>query len=187
MFRKVKVPTLEGDKIILRMWSKQDAFDLYEYAKDPRVGPAAGWHPHRSPQDSKRIIETVYLARVDWAIVDKETGKPIGNIGFDTEVLRPNTNSKELGYSLSADYWGRGITTEAVMLLEKYAFEVMGLTCITMRISPDNGASRRVAEKCGFVYEGTLRYSYRQYNNKVEDMACYSILDSDYYGYDRNL
>ncbi|MBQ0079163.1 MAG: GNAT family N-acetyltransferase [Eubacterium sp.] len=187
MFRKVKVPTLEGDKVILRMWNRKDAADLYEYACDPRVGPSAGWYPHRSVQESRTIIDTVYLSRIDWAIIDKESGKAVGNIGFDDDVIRQNVNSRELGYSLSADYWGRGLTTEAVILVTEYAFTTLGVDTVTMRISPDNTASRRVAEKAGFVYEGILRNSYRQYNNSIVDMACYSMLESDYFGYDRNL
>ena len=40
--RKVKVPTLETERLILRMWEKKDAGALYTYAKNPNVGPHAG-------------------------------------------------------------------------------------------------------------------------------------------------
>ena len=181
MFRKVRVPTLESERLLLRSWHRKDAQDLYEYAKDPDVGPAAGWAPHRSVGDSRMIIDSVYLERMDWAIVDKETDKAIGNIGFDEDILRRKVNSKELGYSLSRKYWGRGIVTEATKLVVDYAFSVLGLECITMRIEEDNEASRRVAEKCGFRFEGVLRHSYKRYDLRIADMACYSILASDYY------
>lgn len=181
MFRKVKVPQIENERILLRSWTRKDAPDLYEYAKDPRVGPAAGWAPHRSVGDSRLIIEDVYLQRMDWAIVDKATGKAIGNIGFDEDVIRRRINSKELGYSLSREYWGQGIVTEAVELLKDYAFRTMGLECITLRIEDNNIASRRVAEKCGFHFEGILRYSYKRYDLRISDMACYSLLAADYF------
>ena len=39
---------IEIERLILRPFTETDAADLYEYAKDPRVGPAAGWPPHKS-------------------------------------------------------------------------------------------------------------------------------------------
>ena len=184
MFQRVRVPVLKGDKVILRSWSRKDAADLFEYARDPRVGPAAGWPPHRSQGESRFIIDEVYLSKLDWAIVDIESGKPIGNIGLDEEVVRPKIHSREVGYSIAADYWGRGIATEAVSLVVKYCFEVLNLECMTLRVEPDNEASRRVAEKCGFTFEGILRHSYKRYDNVIADMACYSLLNTEYYGTD---
>ena len=56
MKKIVKVPTLETERFILRMWTKKDAPDLYDYARDPDVGPHAGWKPHDSVNESKLII-----------------------------------------------------------------------------------------------------------------------------------
>ena len=182
MFRKVKVPELESGRILLRSWSRKDAEDLFRYASDQRVGPAAGWAPHRSVGESRVIIDEVYLARLDWAIVDKRTGRPIGNIGLDEDTIRQKVNSKELGYSLSADYWGQGIVPEAAGLVLDYAFRTLGLDCVTVRIETDNEASKRVADKCGFQFEGVLRYSYKRYDKTIVDMAYYSMLASDYFG-----
>ena len=181
MFQRVRVPELESDRLLLRGWNKRDAADLYEYASDPLVGPAEGWAPHRNQSESRMIIDQIYTTKLDWAIVDKSSNKPIGNIGLDDDGIRSRTNSKELGYSVGSKYWGNGIATEAVNLVKAYAFDELGLDCISMRIETDNMASKRVAEKTGFKYEGTLRQAYRRYDNKTVDMACYSILDSDYY------
>ena len=55
----------ETDRLILRPWEETDAESLYEYAKDERVGPIAGWPPHTSVENSREIIKTVnlYLCR----------------------------------------------------------------------------------------------------------------------------
>ena len=53
---------LETERLILRPWRESDAADLYEYAKDSRVGPIAGWPPHKSVEESAEIIRTVF----DW-------------------------------------------------------------------------------------------------------------------------
>ena len=44
---------LHTERLILRPWTEDDAESLYEYAKDPEVGPIAGWPPHKSVGESK--------------------------------------------------------------------------------------------------------------------------------------
>ena len=68
----------ETKRLILRPWEESDAEDLFEYAKDPRVGPIAGWPAHTSVENSREIIRTVLSADETYAVVLKETGKPIG-------------------------------------------------------------------------------------------------------------
>ena len=71
---------LETKRLILRPWTEADAETLYEYAKDPRVGPAAGWPVHTDVEESRRIIREVLSAPETYAIVLKETGQPVGCI-----------------------------------------------------------------------------------------------------------
>ena len=49
---------LHTERLILRPWTEDDAESLYEYAKDPEVGPIAGWPPHKSVGESKDVIKT---------------------------------------------------------------------------------------------------------------------------------
>ena len=53
---------LETKRLFLRPFQENDAADLYEYAKDPKVGLPAGWPPHRSLEESREIIRTVFSA-----------------------------------------------------------------------------------------------------------------------------
>lgn len=50
--------------------------------KDPAVGPIAGWPPHTSVENSREIIRDVLTAPETYAVVLKETGKPVGSIGI---------------------------------------------------------------------------------------------------------
>lgn len=177
---KIKVPTLETERLILRMWKKKDAPELYEYAKNPNVGPHAGWKPHESVYESKMIISTLFLTNMCWAIVDKESGKVIGSIGLEEDKFRPDIKSKELGYSLSEDYWKKGLMTEAAKRVIKYAFEELKLDVLMIRTGDSNLRSQRVIEKCGFAYEGTLRRTYRVYDGSIREVRCYSMLDEEY-------
>ena len=47
---------LETERLLLRKWTEEDADSLFEYAKDPEVGPIAGWTPHRSREESLDVI-----------------------------------------------------------------------------------------------------------------------------------
>ncbi len=183
MFAKgVRVPTLETDRLLLRRWTHKDAYELYEYAKNPDVGPHAGWRPHSSVTESRMIISGIFRRNTTWALEEKETGRVIGSIGFEDDKYRPGVKSKEMGYSLSKDHWGRGYMTEAATLLIRYAFEIMKLDIITIKTGDANIRSRRVIEKCGFKYEGTLRRAYRMYDGEIREMRCYSMLKEEYFG-----
>ena len=68
------------ERLILRPWKESDAESLYKYAKDPAVGPIAGWYPHTSVENSLEIIRTVFAAPETYAVVLKATGEPVGSI-----------------------------------------------------------------------------------------------------------
>ena len=51
---------IETERLILRPFTQNDAEDVFDYAKDPRVGPIAGWQPHRDVEESREIIRTVF-------------------------------------------------------------------------------------------------------------------------------
>ena len=50
---------LETERLILRSWEDSDAENLYEYARDPDVGPIAGWPPHQNIEESRDVIKNV--------------------------------------------------------------------------------------------------------------------------------
>lgn len=177
---KIKVPTLETERLILRMWSKKDAPELYEYAKNPNVGPHAGWKPHASVHESRMIISQMFLTNMCWAIVDKESGKVIGSIGLEEDKFRPDIKSKELGYSLAEDHWKKGIMTEAAKRVIRHAFDDLRLDLLMIKTGDANIRSQRVIEKCGFTYEGTLRKAYLLFDRSIREVRCYSMLREEY-------
>lgn len=76
------VEIIETKRHRLRRWQESDAASLYEYAKDPRVGPNAGWAPHASLAESQDVITIFQEANDGYAIVDKATERVIGSFGF---------------------------------------------------------------------------------------------------------
>ena len=51
---------IETERLILRKWVQNDAESLYRYAKNPNVGPIAGWPPHKDIEASREVIENVF-------------------------------------------------------------------------------------------------------------------------------
>lgn len=173
--------TLETERLILRSWRPGDVNDMYEYARDPEVGPNAGWEPHADKDVSARIIK-IFMEKDDvWAIELKESGKVVGSVGIHEDGKRSaGINARMIGYVLSRRYWGRGLMTEAVRRVIRYMFEEMGVDVLSICHYPHNARSRRVIEKCGFVYEGTIRQAGRIYDGTVMDEVCYSITKEEY-------
>ena len=147
---------LETERLILRPFEATDAADLYEYGSDPRVGPDAGWPVHKSLEESRKIIATVFAAPNTFALVDKPTGKVIGSAGFVNrhQPLLPAPDD-EIGYALNPAFWGRGLMPEVVAELLRYGFEDLGLEEIWCTHYRENSQSRRVIEKSGFTYAFT--------------------------------
>lgn len=145
-------------RLLLRPWRADDAADLYELARDPRVGPAAGWPPHRSVGESAEVIRTIFSAPETYAVVLRDTGRPVGCVGLlfpDAGHFAIGSSDAEVGYWIGTPWWGRGLIPEAVDALARRAFDDLGLTALWASCFPENAASRRVLEKCGFRYVRT--------------------------------
>ena len=85
----------------------------------------------------------------------------------------------ELSYQLyGQEHSGRGYSTEAVQLLVDYLTATKKHHRIHLIIVPENAASRRIAEKCGFVLEGTLRGAFFN-DGRNQDVLIYSLLRTD--------
>ena len=147
--------TLQTDRLILRPWQEEDAEELYKYARDPRVGPIAGWPSHTSAAHSLEVIHTVLSSPETYAVVLKETGKPVGSAGimFQGQGNAPmGEREAEIGYWIGVPYWGQGLIPEAVRELLRRCFMDLGCTAVWCGYYDGNDKSRRVQEKCGFAY-----------------------------------
>ena len=144
---------LETDHLILRPWVEDDAEELYKYAKDPDVGPMAGWPAHTSVENSREIIRSVLSAPETYAVCLKETGKPIGSIGLHRSDLAEAEDEYELGYWIGKPYWGQGLIPEASREILRYSFEDLGMNRIWCGYYDGNEKSRRVQVKLGFEYQ----------------------------------
>lgn len=106
---------LETSRLILRPWCDSDAQALYRWARDPEVGPSAGWAPHTSVENSREIIRTVLSEEGTFAVLLKGgDGGPIGSVGVFPTAIPVGKGEPEIGYWIAHPYWGQGLVPEAV-------------------------------------------------------------------------
>lgn len=142
----------------------------YKYASNEKIGPSAGWLPHKSITESEDIIKTIFAIPNTFAIVLKSINEPVGSIGLMVgkySSLSLPDNEAELGYWLGVPYWGQEIMPEAVREILKYGFEYLNLKKIWCCCSSENKNSKRVQEKCGFSFVKSENSEYELLNKKI--------------------
>ena len=173
----MKLPIVETDRLILRPVTYEDAEDLYDYCSDVEVTKYLTFPTYKSMEDAYTSLDKFFLSRGDnleaYAIVLKENNKMIGTV----DPLAFHNGISEIGYVINRNYWGNGYMTEAVIKTCEELFK-LGIRRIEVCHHPDNMRSKRVIEKCGFVYEG-LRRKYRKFGDRYFDLMFYSLFEED--------
>jgi RimJ/RimL family protein N-acetyltransferase len=114
--------------------------------------------------------------RAAFAILEEESGE---FVGFAALVrIDPDAREAEAGYIVSRRARGHGVAVRALRLLTEWALDELTLERVELRITPENMASIRVAERCGYVREGVLRSMHFKQGQR-SDLAIYSRLPSD--------
>lgn len=145
---------VETERLVLRPWREEDAAALYKYARDPAVGPSAGWPVHKDEADSLNILRAVLMKENTWAVTIKGSDEPVGSIGYFPSDGSVSKGEPEIGYWIGVPFWGRGYIPEAVKALIARCF-AEGAARVWCAHFEGNEKSRRVIEKCGFHYRFT--------------------------------
>jgi [ribosomal protein S5]-alanine N-acetyltransferase len=170
---------LDGRLIHLRPVREADLDRLYE--AHTAIGARGAFFPLGVMSESafkREFAEKGFWQKTEGMllIVDAD-----GEIAGHIEFFRPVSywDAFELSYQLYDDrHAGRGYITEAVQLLVDYLFGAKKEHRIHLVIVPGNAASRRIAEKCGFVLEGTVRGAFFN-DGRNQDVLLYSLLRTD--------
>ncbi len=155
-------PVLKTARLILRPIGLSDAEAIFAYAKNPNVCKYTLWETHRSIQDTKNYIKDYIFGYYSKGIPEpfgislmENPEKIIGTVGcFWTSK---QAKAMELAYALAEEHWGQGLVAEASQAVMKYCFQEFGLKRIQARCKVENQGSRRIMEKVGMVFEGTMR------------------------------
>jgi RimJ/RimL family protein N-acetyltransferase len=144
----------------VRSWRASDAASLSTHANNRKV-----WinlrdrfpHPY-SEKDARAFLRHIQQTPEETFLAIVVDGEAVGGIGF---VKQPDVErvSAEIGYWLGEAFWGRGITTDALRAVTRYAFDHHQLSRLFALPFATNVASCRVLEKAGYGLEGRLRRS----------------------------
>ena len=160
----------------LREWKLTDIASLVKYINNEKI-----WNNVR---DGLRYPYTMLVGDMFFRMVQAEpfvqifaivvAGVAVGGVGIVplTDVER---FSAEVGYWLGEDYWGRGITSEAVALLVDYVFRKTEIIRLFASVYEYNPASMKVLEKVGFTRQAILRDAAIK-NGRVIDMYYYDLI-----------
>ena len=147
-------------RLIMRSWKETDAESLYKYAKDPAIGPIAGWAPHKSVDESRNIIKNFFCGGECYAVCLRTDDIAIGCIELKlnegTDMTKKDDEC-ELGYWIGKEFWGQGLIPEAARELIRHGFEDLNMNVIWCGYYDGNTKSKRVQEKVGFIYHHTCK------------------------------
>jgi RimJ/RimL family protein N-acetyltransferase len=170
---------LKGKFISLRTIRDADLEKLYDIHTD--IQNRGDYYPLgilSQPAFQKQFQEDGFWGKDDGTLlIVNHTDEILGHIEFFKTVNY--LDEYELAYQIyNTEQRGKGVMTEAVNMMVRYLFENKRMNRIRLVIHPDNAASRRLAEKCGFQHEGTARGAW--YNNgRHQDVEIYSILHDE--------
>jgi ribosomal-protein-alanine N-acetyltransferase len=145
---------------VVRSWRAADADSLARHADNRKIWinlRDAFPHPY-TKRDAREYLRSIRHRTPETMFALAVNGEAVGGIGF---VLRGDVErvSAEIGYWLGEPFWGRGIATEALVAITRYAVDMHGLMRVFAVPFAWNTASCRVLEKAGYTLEARLRNS----------------------------
>ena len=177
------------ERLKLRPWTLEDAPKVFEYCSDPVIGDACGWVPHKDLEHSKTILKTILMRPEIYAITIKDTGEVIGSIQLMTDYENEFSNSDkdcELGYWLGKKHWGNGYMQEAIKVMIKRAFEVLGYENVFAGVYKGADNIKKLIEGLGFKFkEERVNVLIRQLNS-FRTSLCYVKTREDYFATNNN-
>ena len=173
---------LETQQLFLRRVSTDDVEEIMKLRGDAAT---MKYIPRPLVTNKEEALEHIKMINdkieanigINWAVTLKGNTKLIGIIGHYR--IQPENHRCEIGYMILKEYWGKGITTEAIDVVLKYGFQVLNMHSIEAIIDPENTASEKVLLKNGFLKEAHILEN-ELYDGKFWDTVIYSILKRYY-------
>jgi RimJ/RimL family protein N-acetyltransferase len=155
----VDQPTIVADWLTLRRFTTADIPWVYEVSLDPALQQFVQLPSPYRLEHAAFFVHQLAIAgwdsgqRAEFVAEATGTGRRLGRVGLGLKT----TGVAEVGYWVDPKVRDRGVATEAVRAVCRWAFAALDLELIEWRTEVGNVVSRRVAEKAGFLVEATLR------------------------------
>jgi ribosomal-protein-alanine N-acetyltransferase len=174
------IPQIDLGDLLLRRIEPNDYKDVYDYGKDPEVTKHLTWDYYKSEDEAIFAIKRVFLQRPKMqlpaahAIIHKQDNKMIGTCDFC--FVDWEKREGEIGYVLHKSYWNKGYMTRVLCAVMEFGYRYLKLKTIIIRHLPDNKASQRVIEKCGFL---RIEDSFHEPTNQL--VPTYKLTKRDFF------
>jgi RimJ/RimL family protein N-acetyltransferase len=181
MSAHVEPVEIVAGRLQLRPFLPRDADRVYAACQDPGI---QRWTTVPVPYERHHALRYVtdnsfegWVAGTggSYAVTDATTGDLLGSVGlaFHGEEVA------EVGYWVVPEARGQGVATESTRAVARWAFGALGVARVEWLAQVGNTASRRVAEKVGFTFEGVLRSRLRARDGSRADAWLASLLPGD--------
>jgi len=156
----LRVPSLADEVVLLRPWRETDVPALLAAFSDPFFLRFSDWAP-RTEAEARAYLAGHEQARRRGEQIELALAEPLDESvvlgGGSLNNVDLSEGRAAIGYWLAPHARGRGVATHAVRLLAGWAFRDLDVARLELTCGPDNVASQRVAERCGFTRVGVLR------------------------------
>ena len=183
MLTHIGTETITTDRLILRRFEYSDTDSmLRNWIADEKVQSMYS-EPVYSTEDEVKELLDKYIGSYEkddyyrWAVIEKESGECIGQIAYF--LVDSKNHFAEIEYCIGSEFQCRGYATEAAKAVIEYGFDKINLHKVQICTKTINQKSRRVIEKCGLTFEGTLR-DYFFMNGEYVGRHYFSMLREEY-------
>jgi [ribosomal protein S5]-alanine N-acetyltransferase len=157
MKNKFLYPSLETERMHLKILTLLDAEEAFQHFSDEQVTKYMDIEPCKDLEEAKEIIQ-FHLddSGCRWGLFHKEDQAFMGTGGFHCLETK-NELKAEIGFDLAKAYWGRGYMTEAIQAMIQFGFNEMKLDYIEATVEPGNTKSIKFMQKLGFIQDIDLK------------------------------
>jgi ribosomal-protein-alanine N-acetyltransferase len=177
---------IKTNRLIIREYDPGDFKPFYELVADPDIRHFSLLTTHHNVDSAiiefNNILkerESSVRKRFILAVIAKDGGQYIGDVGF--EILKQNATGgiAEIGYFLVKPAWGKGYGTEIASALINYCFSNLAVHKVVASCDKRNAASEKVMIKCGMKKEAEMKLN-RYKDKEWHDELKYGILKEDW-------
>ena len=181
MVQKTELTTA---RLLIRTPDETEVKDIFALMSDEEVAASTGFRPMTTQSEAEGKIRRGMASQLIFGIAEKERpARIVGMFEFaqhKTDTVSGEKCNYEICYFLHKEARGKGYMTEVMERMKRYLFDERMADSLTIAVLPRNDASRRVALKNGFIYEGLDRKCGTNYLDEVVDLEYYTLYKEEY-------